>query len=61
MKKQEKNSQEKQDMKKQKLYTKDVVLKSKRFLEYRDILNVKLNEHKLYTMKELENIVKEIQ
>ena len=61
MKKQEENSQEKQDMKKQKLYTKDVVLKSKRFLEYRDILNVKLNEHKLYTMKELENIVKEIQ
>lgn len=60
MKKLETVENEKQQTKQQKLYTKDVVLKSKRFLEYRDIFSVKLNEHKLYTMEELEQIEKNI-
>lgn len=61
MKKQEENSQEKQDMKKQKLYTKDVVLKSKRFAEYKDIFSATLDKNKCYSMTELEEILKKVQ
>lgn len=56
MKKQEGNSQE--NIKKQKLYTKDVVLKSKRFAEYKDIFVATLDENKCYSMTELEEILK---
>ena len=56
MKKQEGNSQE--NSKKQKLYTKDVVLKSKRFAEYKDIFSATLDENKCYSMTELEEILK---
>ncbi len=56
MKKQEENSQK--NSKKQKLYTKDVVLKSKRFAQYKDVFAVKLKKDKLYSMKELEEIEK---
>ena len=56
MKKQEENSQE--NIKKQKLYTKDVVLKSKRFAEYKDIFAATLDENKCYSMTELEEILK---
>lgn len=61
MKKQEENSQEKQDMKKQKLFTKDVVLKSKRFAECKDIFAATLDENKCYSMTELEEILKKVQ
>ncbi len=56
MKKRETVENEKQ----QKLYTKENVLKSKRFLKYRDVFSVKLNKDKLYTMKELEEIEKTV-
>ena len=49
---------EKQQTKQQKLYTKQNVLKSKRFEAYKDIFAVKLKKDKLYSMKELEEIEK---
>lgn len=45
--------------KENKRYTKDTVLKSKKFADYKDILYVKLHDKKMYTMEELENIVKQ--
>lgn len=44
----------------EKQYTKENVLKSKRFLECKDIFSVKLKKDKLYTIKELEEIEKTI-
>lgn len=61
MKKQQENSQEKQDMKKQKLYTKDVVLKSRKFAKYKDVFSVTLDRNKCYSMAELEEILKRFQ
>ncbi len=54
MKKQENEAIEKTE----KLYTKQNVLQSKRFEQYKDIFTVKLKNDKLYTMKELEEIEK---
>lgn len=45
--------------KENKRYTKDTVLKSEKFADYKDILYVKLHDKKMYTMEELENIVKQ--
>ena len=39
-------------------YTKDAVLKSNKFVDFRDILFTKLQDDRTYTMQELENIVK---
>ncbi len=54
MKKQENEAIEKTE----KLYTKQNVLQSKRFEQYKDIFTVKLKNDKLYSMKELEEIEK---
>ena len=56
MKKQEENSQK--NSKKQKLYTKDVVLKSKRFAKYKDAFAATLDKNKCYSLVELEEILK---
>ena len=56
MKKQENEAIEKTE----KLYTKQNVLQSKRFEQYKDIFTVKLKNDKLYSMKELEEIEKTI-
>lgn len=42
-------------------YTKDAVLKSKKFVDFRDVLFTKLQEDRTYTMQELENIVKKFE
>lgn len=56
MKKQENEAIEKTE----KLYTKQNVLQSKRFEKYKDIFTVKLENDKLYSMKELKEIEKSI-
>ena len=58
MKKLETVENEKQQTKQQKLYTKQNVLKSKRFAQYKDVFAVKLKKDKQYSMKELEEIEK---
>lgn len=40
-------------------YTKDAVLNSKKFADYKDIFQVKLNSKKMYSMEELKNIIKQ--
>lgn len=42
-----------------KQYSKDTVLKSEKFADYKDILCVKLHDKKRYTMKELDEMVKQ--
>lgn len=56
MKKQENEAVEKTE----KLYTKQNVLQSKRFEQYKDVFAVKLKNDKLYTMKELEEMEKRL-
>ena len=58
MKKLETVENEKQQTKQQKLYTKQNVLKSKKFAQYKDVFAVNLKKDKLYSMKELEEIEK---
>lgn len=42
-------------------YSKDAVLKSNKFVDFRDVLFTKLQEDRTYTMQELENIVKKFE
>ena len=53
-----KKQENKKKKKTEKLYTKQNVLQSKRFEQYKDIFTVKLKNDKLYSMKELEEIEK---
>lgn len=50
---------EKEGKEENRRYTKDTVLKSEKFADYKDIFHVKLHDKKMYTMEELENIIKQ--
>ena len=58
MKKLETVENEKQQTKQQKLYTKQNVLKSKRFAQYKDVFAATLDKNKCYSLVELEKILK---
>ena len=39
-------------------YSKDAILKSQKFIEHRDFLSAMLKDNKMYTLSELERILK---
>jgi len=48
------------EVKQNRQYSKDTVLRSEKFADYKDMLSVMLNDKKMYTMEELEEMIKKV-